>query len=107
MVGRFKLRFFFDGGSGTCLWSGNDLAQQTWGYAVNHQKLPLNERTIIRLNEIIRWYDEGFDWDNPADPCKWERGECEKFTSTACELLATVREELGADFDIVDEFRHP
>jgi hypothetical protein len=105
MIGRFKLRFFFDGGSGTCLWSGNDFARQTWGYAVNHQKLPLNERTINRLNEIIRWYDKGFDWDNPSTPVKWESGECEKFSSAVCEVLATVREELGGDFDIVDEFR--
>jgi hypothetical protein len=105
MVGRFKFRFFFDGDSGACLWSANDVARETWGYPVDHEKLPLSEPTITRLNEIVRRYDECFDWNDPAGPGPWGKREGEEFNRMADEVLASLREELGAEFEIVDEFR--
>jgi hypothetical protein len=50
-----RLRYFFDAGSGTCLWSGNSAAEACFGYAVDMDDLPLgaNTRDALRHLEIL------------------------------------------------------
>lgn len=60
------LRYFFDPGSGVCLWSGNAEAEARWGYAVDHAALPLRDGTRRFLQELVVRFDTSIDWSDPG-----------------------------------------
>jgi hypothetical protein len=100
----YRLRFFFDFGCRSALWSGNDAAHAAFGYPVDLTMLPLSAATAARMAELAEWQETSLNWDYPPDPGPWRQGECDRFNRAARELLATCRAELGARFEIVDEF---
>ena len=100
---RLRLRFFFDAGSGTCLWAGNDAARERFDYAVDPDELPLPAHTREYLQALLRRYDESFDPDYPPGPPLWSEEESAQFTRDAAELLDALRTGLGPDFELVDE----
>jgi hypothetical protein len=102
---KLRLRFFFDAGSGTCLWADNDAARERFVYAVDPDELPLPTRTRERLHALLRRYDESFDPDYPPGPPSWSEEESAQFKHDASELLDALRTGLGPDFEIVDESR--
>lgn len=99
----YRLRYFFDAGSGICLWSANDAAREKYGYPVAATDLPLSENTWRRLRYLIAWYDTCFDWNYPPDPSPWTEDERIRFCAEAQTMLQRLRQELGADYEIVDE----
>jgi hypothetical protein len=101
----YLLRYFFDPGSGTCLWSANDAAQERYDYPVWIDRLPVPQETRDRVMAIVDWYDRGLDWNDPAGPSPWDRAEEMRFAAAAQELLAVLRRELGEDYLIRDESR--
>lgn len=103
-MARYALRYFFDPGSGICLWSGCDAARQRFGYPVAARQLPLPRATRERMAELADWYDQSVDWECPAGPPLWDRAECERFGRAAREFLGALRAQLGPDFDVRDEF---
>lgn len=102
MSATYRLRYFFDAGSGTCLWAGNDAARERWNYAVDHDELPLTLQTRERADAAIKRYDTGLGWSDPAGPSPWNDAEAEAFAIASQGLLEAFRAELGADFEIVD-----
>jgi hypothetical protein len=54
----YRRRFFFDTGSGNCLWSGNEAARQGYGYAIEPQALLFPEATIHEMERVTAWYDQ-------------------------------------------------
>ena len=98
-----RLRFFFDAGSGTCLWAGDDAARERFGYAIDAETLPLSPATRDALDTLIRRHDESIDWDDPAGPSPWTADEHERFSTDVRAVLDRVRSELGPGFDVVDE----
>lgn len=52
-------RFFFDAGSGVCLWAADEGTKQRYGYPVEHWDLPLSENTKRWLTYLIAWYVSG------------------------------------------------
>ena len=97
----YRLRFFFDTGSGVCLWSGNEAARQRYGYPVAPRTLPLPEDTSREMERLITWYDEWMDWASAPQPNpSWDEAA---FTAAARQLLDKIRRELGPDYEIVDE----
>lgn len=40
---KYRLRFFFDTGSGVCLWTANDAAREIYDYPVSMEALPVSE----------------------------------------------------------------
>jgi hypothetical protein len=97
----YRLRFFFDMGSGICLWSGNEAAGQRYDYPVEPRTLPLQETTIREMERLITWYDQWMDWDHAPQPHpSWDEAA---FTAAARPLLDKLRRELGPNYEVVDE----
>lgn len=103
-MARYALRYFFDPGSGICLWAGCDAARARFGYPVQARQLPLTRETRERVAALVDWYDRSVDWEYPAGPSLWDEAEHARFAAAASRLLAVLRAELGADFEIRDEF---
>ena len=74
----YELKYYFECGSGVCLWSRNSKAEDTFGLAVDHYKLPISGNTKVWLSYLIAWYDTSLDWDNaPNTGAHWEQSEDE------------------------------
>jgi hypothetical protein len=99
----YLLRFFFDPGSGICLWAGDAVTSEWFGYPIELDRLPLTPQTKAAAEELIGWFDESIDWDDPGNLRPWP-DEAE-FLATARALLERMRDELGADYIIQDELR--
>lgn len=102
-MARYALRYFFDPGSGICLWSACDAARERFGYPVASRQLPLPRPTRERMAQLVDWYDTSVDWEYPAGPSLWTEEEHERFARAARHLLSVLRVQLGADFEIRDE----
>jgi hypothetical protein len=90
------LRYFFDPGSGICLWAQNDEAKQHLGYAVEHWDLPLSENTKRYLQHLIAWFDISIDWESPGNPgIHWSGEERARFQGAAAQGLALLKRELS------------
>ena len=102
-MARYALRYFFDAGSGICLWAACPAARQRFGYPVEARHLPLPRGTRERITELVDWYDRSVDWECPAGPSLWDDAEWKRFNRAALQLLSILRTQLGPDFDIRDE----
>jgi hypothetical protein len=100
-----RLRFFFDAGSGTCLWAKGDAARERFGYAVALDDLPVSQNVRRALIHLCAWYDTSLDWDDPAGASPWSAEERGRFDTRATSVLAQLREALGPAFDVIDESR--
>ena len=87
-------RYFFDPGSGTCLWSANAETEARYDYPVDHHTLPISAALKQRLDRLTQWFDNDYDWDNPAGEGKWSDSEQQAFWREAAATLASLREEL-------------
>jgi hypothetical protein len=101
---KYVLRFFFDAGSGICFWSANEAAKLRFDYPVEVERLPLSASTQTAVNELLRLYDESFDWKNPAGPAPWTADQQKQFNLKVMETLKTAIKELGPDFEVIDGF---
>jgi hypothetical protein len=101
----YRFRFFFDPGSGTCLWSANDAAQERFDYPVDHHELPLSPETLARLEALVDRFDGCLDWDDPGGPGGWSVDDARRFEADADVELERLRAELGEAFEIVAEHR--
>ena len=102
-MARYALRYFFDAGSGICLWAGCAAARERFGYPVEPRHLPLPRATRERIAELVDWFDHSVDWEYPAGPPLWDDAEQARFNRAAGHLLAVIRAQLGPDFDVRDE----
>ena len=101
---RYRLRFFFDAGSGACLWSGSDATRERFGYPVALELLPVSEHVRRAALQLCAWYDTSLDWESPSRPSPWSSGERQRFRDAALSFVAAARLELGDEFRVVDEF---
>jgi hypothetical protein len=102
-AGLFRFRFFFDTGSGVCLWSDNDATRERFGYPVDLEQMPLPQTIRRRGSFLIAWYDTFMDWENSPAASRWWPREESAFKAAVQELLVLLREHLGPDFVLVDE----
>jgi len=100
---RYRLRYFFDAGSGVCLWSGNDAARAEYGIAITAEQLPLPSATRQEIARLVAQYDTSFDWNDPAGPTPWSPEECASFNEAARALLQQLRAQLGPAYTVADE----
>ena len=101
-AGERTLRYFFDAGSGICLWSGDEATRRRHGVAVSPDQLPLSEATRREINRLVAWYDTSIDWGDPAGPSPWSPAERRRFDVAAQALLDQLRAELET-FSIEDQ----
>jgi hypothetical protein len=60
------LRFFFDAGSGVCLWAYDDEAKARFGYPVESDMLDVPAELRDEIDQLVKDYDDTFDWDDPG-----------------------------------------
>jgi len=98
----YKLRYFFDPGSGICLWSENDLARERFGYPVDLDSLALTLSMKAQAAELITRFDSSIDWADASRPSPWSNEKRAQFETDAADFLRVLRECLGTAFEIRD-----
>lgn len=95
----YKLRFFFDCVSGTCLWSGNATANEKYGYPIFVEDLPLPGFVVTAAETLVKRHTafaaNNFHW--PAND------SVEQFRIDAGTLLEMFHLNLPEDFEVLDE----
>ncbi len=106
-MAKYGARFFFDAGSGRCLWANSDVTRTAFDYDVDIGELNISNDAKALADQVMRWYDTSLNWSSPADPLPepWTMEEKRHFDDTARRLLAVLRTELGEDWEIIDEFQ--
>jgi hypothetical protein len=99
----YELRYFFDYGSGICLWSSNEAARIRFGYPVELDDLSLPPSVIDVAFDLMQRFDMSLDWDNPSGPSVWSHQDRNRFAAESQALLQRLSEHLGGDFRIKDE----
>lgn len=98
------IRYFFDAGSGVCLWAGNDATQERHGFAIEADSLPLSTNTQRWLQHLIAWYDTSLNWDDPGSATLWSDEEQARFRLAAQEGVTRLQNELAsAGYEVCDE----
>jgi hypothetical protein len=100
MAAKYIVRLMFEWGGG-CLWCGNHEAREAFDVGPIEDRLPLSAALRGRLVEMSEWHDTALNWDYPPDPGPWKPEEYHRFEQAASEVLAAVRGELGAEFEVV------
>lgn len=101
----YRASFFFDYGSGRCLWADNDRTRDRFDYPIDHDELPLSPATAATLTELCDRVDRSLNWDYPPHPGPWRQVECERFNADVAGAIARLRAELGPEWEIDDNFR--
>ena len=98
------LRFFFDAGSGVCLWAYDAEAKARFGYPVEADMLDVSA-------ELRADYDDTFPWDDPGsgegvEPSRTMFGyeENPPFVTRVRALLPQLRVALGPEFEIESDY---
>jgi hypothetical protein len=110
----YRLRFFFDYGSGGCLWSGNEAAFQAFGVGAldadtydaegNIQEgAPIKLPAAIkeRIAALDKRYAESLDGNDPGGPGLWTAAQAHAFYAEARDLCAIIGRALGDEFEVV------
>lgn len=102
---QWQLKFFFEWGGG-CLWPANDAAHRDFGPGpydlITPCPLPLSAVTLAECRRVAEWHDTSLNRNYPPDPGPWRQPECDRFNEVVLNLLATIRAELGARFEVID-----
>lgn len=101
----YRLRFFFDTGSGICLWAGDAATEERHGLAVEAQALPLPPELVAEVERLTTFWDTGIDWNDPGGPSPWTAEDEQSFQAQADAFLERLRAALGPGFEVVDERR--
>src|SRR5574344_959485 len=99
-VARYEMKFMFDWGSGSCVWSVNDAARELYDYPVLTEQLPISAELKSTLNDLINKHDEALDWDCPQNDLRWSEKEIEMFKVDAIAAYKQLCIELGTDYTV-------
>ncbi|MEF0938946.1 hypothetical protein [Rhizobium sp. BR 362] len=112
------LRFFFDYCAGGCLWAGDVATRDRLGAgpvdaAVYDLEGRESRKPRLVLSDAARRLRDQLDTEhsgylNPLyqlDPSPWTQAVCDNFNASVDRLLAILRNELGADYEILDQQR--
>jgi hypothetical protein len=99
-----KIRLFFEWGGGV-LWCGNEAARQRFDVGSVDDELPLSNEIRNRLHGMSAWHDTALNWNNPAGPSPWSEADDARFTEAVARLADDIRQELGPDYEIINEHR--
>ncbi len=97
----YKLKFMFDWGSGVCLWSANDNAEDKFGdYPIETAELPISQKLKDNLERLIECHDEAFNWNDPSGNLLWDDGQIREFLVLAKKLYLLLCDELGEEYEV-------
>lgn len=95
---KYEMKYMYDWGSGTCLWSENEAAAKEYGSPVDVESLPLTKELQRTLLHLIEWHDEALNWDDPASDLLWTEEEKAEFTKEAMHGYERLCRELKDDY---------
>ncbi len=105
------LRFFFDAGSGVCLWAQDAEAKARFGYPVEAADLDVPEALRAEIEQLVTDYDDTFPWDDPGsnvtvepDRTMFGYEEFPPFVTRVRDLLPRLRAALGPGFQIESDY---
>jgi len=103
---KYQLRFFFDYGSGVCIWAGNEHAQKKFeSYPIESNILPISKTLKNELDCLIVEYDSSLNWDDPSNPSPWTKEQKNDFSSRADIIYVKLENELGSKYELKNEFK--
>ncbi len=103
---KYNMKYMFDWGSGTCLWSVNESALNKYGYDVDVKELPVSEELKKRMLDLISKHDEALNWEEPNIGLIWTEKQQTKFIIEAKKVYKDICSELGLDYgvEMIEEF---
>ncbi|HEY9910002.1 MAG TPA: hypothetical protein V6D18_20605 [Thermosynechococcaceae cyanobacterium] len=99
---KYQICFSFDWSCDSPFWSNDDLAYAKFGSPIRPEALGLSTQTSGTAYALADWHNTALNWTHPLDPGPWRQEECDRFNAAVDALLATVRAELGEEFEVVD-----
>lgn len=110
------LKFFFDYGAGGCLWVGDNATRSgldvgsvdatiydLQGQVMRHPSVLLTNEAIALRERLNREHAEYLNPIYPPDPSLWTQAKCDHFNDGVERLLMMLRNELGDEYQILDE----
>ncbi|BAZ43165.1 hypothetical protein NIES4102_01630 [Chondrocystis sp. NIES-4102] len=100
-----RLRYYFDAGSGICLWSADEFTSKKLGYAVELDDLPLSSNTSKWLIYLIAWFDTSIDWTYPTQTSlNWTHETARNFKTAYIIGLRMIQADLAtSNFEIIPD----
>jgi hypothetical protein len=102
MSNEFTIRAFFDISALSCLWAGNDNAEEKWGYNIDLEEFPISDdlKTLIVSAQI--------SFEQIIDHKTWKarrnkKQKCDELNNICDKIIKQLRNELSSEFNIVDE----
>lgn len=106
-----RLRFFFDAGSGVCLWAQDEAAKARFGYPVEAAMLDIPEYLRAEIEQLVMDYDDTFPWDDPGSGLAVEASrpvsgwdDNPAFATRVRALLPVLRAALGPGVEIESDY---
>lgn len=100
-----RVRFFFDAGSGYCMWSANTAARRELGdYEVHLAILELPKALQDEGEALIQRQYTSIDWDDPFNGKPWTDEQHAAFDAETNDWLARVRAALDGKV-VIDDAR--
>ena len=99
-MAKYEMKFMFDWGSGSCVWTTNEEAEKKYGYPVQTKNLPISNELKTKLEMLIEKHDEALDWDCPQNDLLWSDEQISLFENEAIEAYYKLCDELGHDYKI-------
>ena len=100
-----RVRFFFDAGSGCCMWSANAAARREIStYEINLSSLPLPKDLQDEGEALIQRQYTSIDWADPFSGKPWTDEQHAAFDAEASDWLARVRAALDGKV-VIDDAR--
>jgi hypothetical protein len=99
-----RLRFFDDYGSGW-LWADDAASYDRFDVGpIDYDLLPgLSEQTRALAEALSDRHLASYNQDYPPDGCQWPQPARDEFNRQVQVLLARLRAELGAEFELTDQ----
>jgi hypothetical protein len=98
-----RLRFFYDPGSGICLWAADGEARALYGYPVKLEELNLSPETTALGNGPISCFDTSINWKDPAGPSPWSDEQKSQFVRESLIFYQRLVSELGPQYAVANE----
>ncbi len=98
-----KLRYFFDPGSGICLWASDEEARVAFGYPVELDELPLPQELVTIGHGLIEWFDTSIDWGCPPNPSPWSPVDEANFRAASDDFYSRLVAALGPEFELMNQ----
>jgi hypothetical protein len=96
------LRFFFDY-SEVCLWAEDAVTRNELGVGPIDCRLPLSGAARALIAKVGFEQSGYLNHIYPPDPSLWTQDLCDSFNEKVDQLLCLLREELGEQYDILDQ----